>query len=117
MSMIKNIDNYDLGLYWIVLRFIYIPIYIAGLDYIRTIVWMFSFGILVLMGLKFLQTQTKSIIIFIYLKLTVIPKEKYTGVSNYFCDFHARIILTHIQMNILNDKNYFLQLQKKCKQD
>ena len=54
MSMIKNIDNYELGLYWIVLRFVYIPIYIAGLDYIRTIVWMFSFGILVLMGLKFL---------------------------------------------------------------
>ena len=54
LSMYNNVDNFELGLYWVILRFIYIPSYIIGLKYIRTFIWASSLIVLILMGIKFL---------------------------------------------------------------
>tara|TARA_B100000902_G_C26696653_1_gene615087 strand:- start:80 stop:457 length:378 start_codon:yes stop_codon:yes gene_type:complete len=54
LSMIKQVDITNLGLLWLFLRLIYIPSYIFGLKYIRTLVWMPSFVILILIGIKFI---------------------------------------------------------------
>ena len=47
-------DNFNLTLLWILVRLIYIPVYILGLKYFRTFIWMISFLILILMGIKFI---------------------------------------------------------------
>ena len=54
LSMIKQVDVTNLGLFWLLFRLIYIPSYIFGLKYIRTFVWMISFVILILIGIKFI---------------------------------------------------------------
>ena len=54
LSIIKQVDFTNLGLLWLLLRLIYIPSYILGLKYIRTLVWMLSFVILILIGIKFI---------------------------------------------------------------
>ena len=54
LSMIKQVDIANLSLFWLLLRFIYIPSYVLGLKYIRTLVWMPSFIILILIGIKFI---------------------------------------------------------------
>ena len=54
LSIIKQVDNLDLAFLWLLFRFIYIPAYILNLKYIRTIIWMLSFLILILMGIKFI---------------------------------------------------------------
>ena len=52
LSMIKQVDVTNLGLFWLLFRLIYIPSYIFGLKHIRTFVWMISFVILILIGIK-----------------------------------------------------------------
>ena len=54
LSFFNQIDNFNLALLWILIRFFYIPVYILGLKYIRTFIWMISFIILILMGIKFI---------------------------------------------------------------
>ena len=54
LSMIKQVDIGNLSLFWLLLRLIYIPSYVLGLKYIRTLVWMPSFVILILIGMKFI---------------------------------------------------------------
>ena len=54
LSMIKQVDIGNLSLFWLLLRLIYIPSYVLGLKYIRTLVWMPSFVILILIGTKFI---------------------------------------------------------------
>ena len=54
ISMIKDVDNYNLALSWLIFRLMYIPIYVLGLNYIRTIIWASSFFILALMAIKFI---------------------------------------------------------------
>ena len=54
LSIIKQVDFTNLGLLWLLLRLIYIPSYILGLKYIRTLVWMPSFVILILIGIRFI---------------------------------------------------------------
>ena len=54
LSMIKQVDIANLSLFWLLLRFIYIPSYVLGFKYIRTLVWMPSFIILILIGIKFI---------------------------------------------------------------
>ena len=54
LSMMKQVDIANLSLFWLLLRFIYIPSYVLGLKYIRTLVWMPSFIILILIGIKFI---------------------------------------------------------------
>ena len=53
-SIINHVDNFNLAIMWVLLRLIYIPIYILGLRYIRTFIWVLSFLILILMGIKFI---------------------------------------------------------------
>ena len=53
-SMIKNVDNFDLSLIWLILRYLYIPVYIFGIKYLRTVIWGLSFITLILMTIKFL---------------------------------------------------------------
>ena len=54
LSMIKQVDVTNLGLFWLLFRLIYIPSYIFGLKYIRTLMWMITFVILILIGIKFI---------------------------------------------------------------
>ena len=54
LSVFNQVDNFNLALLWILVRLIYIPVYILGLKYFRTFIWMISFLILILMGIKFI---------------------------------------------------------------
>lgn len=54
LSLIREVDNSSVALLWLILRAIYIPIYILGINYIRTGIWAASLICLILMGLKFL---------------------------------------------------------------
>lgn len=54
LSLIREVDNSSIALLWLILRAIYIPIYILGINYIRTGIWAASLICLILMGLKFL---------------------------------------------------------------
>lgn len=54
LSLIREVDNSSIALLWLILRAIYIPIYILGISYIRTGIWAASLICLILMGLKFL---------------------------------------------------------------
>ena len=54
LSVFNQVDNFNLALLWILARLIYIPVYILGLKYFRTFIWMISFLTLILMGIKFI---------------------------------------------------------------
>jgi uncharacterized MAPEG superfamily protein len=54
LSIIKDIDISFLATLWLAMRFIYVPIYILGIDYVRTIVWAVSLICLIMMGISFL---------------------------------------------------------------
>ena len=54
LSLIREVDNSFVALLWLILRTIYIPIYILGINYVRTGIWAASLICLILMGLKFL---------------------------------------------------------------
>tara|TARA_B100000242_G_C42877314_1_gene407063 strand:+ start:113 stop:493 length:381 start_codon:yes stop_codon:yes gene_type:complete len=54
LSITKDVDNTSLAFFWLIARVIYVPIYILGVDYLRTGVWAVSLTSLVLMSVKFL---------------------------------------------------------------
>ena len=54
LSLIREVDTSSIALVWLILRAIYIPIYILGINYIRTGIWAASLICLILMGLKFM---------------------------------------------------------------
>jgi len=54
LSLIREVDNSYVALLWLILRAIYIPIYILGINYIRTGIWAASLICLILMGVKFI---------------------------------------------------------------
>ena len=54
LSLIREVDNSFVALLWLILRTIYIPIYILGINFVRTGIWAASLICLILMGLKFL---------------------------------------------------------------
>ena len=54
LSITKDVDNESLALFWLIARVIYVPIYILGVNYLRTGVWAVSLISLVLMSVKFL---------------------------------------------------------------
>jgi uncharacterized MAPEG superfamily protein len=54
LSIIKNIDISFLATLWLATRIIYIPIYVFGIDYVRTIVWAISLVCLIMMGISFI---------------------------------------------------------------
>ena len=54
LSITKDVDNASLAFFWLIARVFYVPIYILGVDYLRTVVWAISLTSLVLMSVKFL---------------------------------------------------------------
>ena len=54
LSITKDVDNTSLAFFWLIARVIYVPVYIIGVDYLRTGVWAASLISLVLMSVKFL---------------------------------------------------------------
>ena len=54
LSITKDVDNESLALFWLIARVIYVPVYILGIDYLRTGVWAVSLISLILMSVKFL---------------------------------------------------------------
>ena len=54
LSITKDVDNASLAFFWLIARVIYVPVYILGVDYLRTGVWALSLTSLVLMSVKFL---------------------------------------------------------------
>ena len=55
LSIIKDIDNSSIAFLWLMSRVIYVPVYIYGINYIRTAVWAVSLICLMIMGIKFIQ--------------------------------------------------------------
>ena len=54
LSLIKDVDNSSIALFWLTFRIIYVPVYVLGINYIRTGIWTASLICLILMGLKFI---------------------------------------------------------------
>ena len=53
LSISKDIDNLNLAALWLTLRVFYFPIYILGINFVRTFVWFGALVCLIMMGLKF----------------------------------------------------------------
>ena len=54
LSLIREVDNSSIALLWLILRAIYVPIYVLGINYLRTGIWGASLICLILMGVKFI---------------------------------------------------------------
>ena len=54
LSLIKDVDNSTVALFWLIFRIIYVPVYVLGINYLRTGIWAASLICLILMGLKFI---------------------------------------------------------------
>ena len=54
LSIIKEVDNSSLALLWLISRTIYIPLYIFGINYLRTAVCAIGIICLIMMSIKFL---------------------------------------------------------------
>ena len=54
ISIIKEVDNSLLALLWLVSRTIYIPLYILGINYLRTGVWAVALICLIMMSIKYI---------------------------------------------------------------
>jgi len=54
LSLIKDVDNSSIALFWLIFRIIYVPVYVLGINYLRTGIWTASLICLILMGLKFI---------------------------------------------------------------
>ena len=54
LSLIKDVDNSTVAFFWLIFRIIYVPVYVLGINYLRTGVWTASLVCLILMGLKFI---------------------------------------------------------------
>ena len=54
LSLFKDVDNSTIGLLWLIFRIIYVPVYVLGINYLRTGIWAASLICLILMGLKFI---------------------------------------------------------------
>ena len=52
LSLIKDVDNSSIALFWLIFRIIYVPVYVLGINYLRTGIWAASLICLILMGLK-----------------------------------------------------------------
>ena len=54
ISIIKGVDNSSLALLWLISRTIYIPLYIFGINYLRTGAWAVALICLIMMSVKFM---------------------------------------------------------------
>ena len=52
LSMHMNVDNLSLATTWLALRVVYVPLYMSGGSYIRSVVWMASTVCLVRMAMQ-----------------------------------------------------------------
>ena len=55
LAIIQNVDLTTAALSWLVLRVIYIPCYMFGITYVRSLVWVGSLGCLIYMAIKLVQ--------------------------------------------------------------
>ena len=51
VAMVQQIDLSELAMYWIGLRLVYLPLYVAGVAYIRSVVWIAALVVLVMMAM------------------------------------------------------------------
>ena len=54
LSIINNVDNTSLAIIWLLARIIYVPVYIFGINYLRTGIWAISLICLIIMSFNFL---------------------------------------------------------------
>ena len=54
LSIINDIDNSLLAMMWLLARIIYVPVYIVGINYVRTGIWAISLICLIIMSINFL---------------------------------------------------------------
>ena len=52
LSIIQEVDNYDLATYWLGLRFLYVPLYVFNVTYVRSLSWGISAICLVWMAVS-----------------------------------------------------------------
>ena len=54
LSIINDVDNSLLAMIWLLARIIYIPVYIVGINYVRTGIWAIALICLIMMSIRFL---------------------------------------------------------------
>ena len=54
LSIINDVDNSLLAMIWLLSRIIYVPVYIAGINYLRTGIWAIALICLIIMSINFL---------------------------------------------------------------
>ena len=54
LSIINDVDNTSQAIIWLLARIIYVPVYIIGINYLRTGIWAISLICLILMSVNFL---------------------------------------------------------------
>ena len=54
LSIINDVDNSLLAMIWLLARIIYVPVYIVGINYLRTCIWAIALICLILMSVNFL---------------------------------------------------------------
>ena len=54
LSIINDLDNTLLAMMWLLARIIYVPVYIVGINYVRTGIWAIALICLILMSINFL---------------------------------------------------------------
>ena len=56
LGILQDIDLTSLGTYWIVLRVLFFGLYAAGIEKIRSVVWILALVVLVIMGYTLLMS-------------------------------------------------------------
>ena len=54
LSIINDVDNSLLAMIWLLARMIYVPVYIVGINYLRTGIWAIALICLIIMSVNFL---------------------------------------------------------------
>ena len=54
LSIINDLDNSLLAMMWLLARIIYVPVYIVGINYVRTGIWAIALICLIIMSVNFL---------------------------------------------------------------
>ena len=54
LSIINDVDNSLLAMIWLLARIIYVPLYIVGINYVRTGIWAIALICLIMMSVRFL---------------------------------------------------------------
>ena len=54
LSIINDVDNSLLAMIWLFARIIYVPVYIVGINYVRTGIWAIALICLIMMSVSFL---------------------------------------------------------------